>query len=250
MAKIIDNYTVCSLTIHIKKDLQLQLQLPPKQQQEELKQSFNFKELTVDDDDDVNCVGGIFPDNNRVIIKNLRLVLSRSAIQIECLRGTTDDCYQVMFDSIQMLYGMSQEIFKSGIEYADYDSITKVEFNGPIYGLFSEKMQEKFKSWQDMSSKEIVNPISDGEWKENANGFIDADENAYKKLYEGVPGAIVIPSVVRFSIWIPTKFSKMTKCQVSIFSESVEDFHGDEYYVKSELPFKKHMELVDFIESN
>jgi hypothetical protein len=249
MANIIPSYTQCSLTVHINKEFQLFLTKPSEEAMRQLKSEFSLNRLDIDKDDDVACEGGRWNDIPAAVIKGIAGYLSKQTIQVVLQRGTTDDCFRVFYRFLEVLYRTPREAVAAGIYYIQHDTITKVKFRAPIYNLFGPAMQKQIAQWTDLTTGALVNPISDGRWQERARGLIDIGVERYEKMYKGQPSAIVIPAAVSFTLWVPSKFSRMTSYKVSIATESVEDFHEDLYFVQSEFPYGAHVQLVEKIET-
>ena len=250
MARVIPSYTMCSLSVTIKKDFQLELSVPSDENVERFKREFNIKSLSVDEDQDLNCSGGTWNQVPGVVIKQIALWLSRGRLIVRCLRGTTDDCYAVLYGALATLYGVPHSTIEAGLDYVQYETTTKVQFSNPIYGLFSKSVNEQVARWSDLSTGALLRPVRDGDWRNDDARLMDIDVERYKKVYEGQPSAIVIPSAVQFSIWLPSNFARMTTYHVRIQSESVEDFHDDLYYVRSDFPYAEHVRLLGVLDGN
>lgn len=248
MATIIPSYTQCTITVHIQKEFQLQLVKPSDAALQEFKNEFAFNKLDVDRDDDVVCAGGRWAELPGAVAKEITAYLSKQTIQIILLRGSTNDCFRVLYRFLQVAYRTQRDAVDAGIYYIEYNTITKVKFAGPIYNLFGDSMQKQIAEWTDLTSGALVNPVANGRWQDSSKGAIDIGAERFERMYKGQPSAIVIPSTVAFTLYVPTKFSRMTHYDVKIMPESVEDFHEDLYFIQTEFPYETHLKLAERIE--
>jgi len=246
MARTIDSYTSCIITAHLKQDFILSLTPPLSEDVDRVKNKFAFKKAEIDEDNDFVSAGGVI--SQAKVIKSLSIVTSKNAAQIKILGGATDDCFDVLYEAMQALYGKSQGDVDRGIRYVDYETTTKVVLDTPLYSVYSQEVQKLIKSWKELEDGSMIGIIKDGEsWKKHSNSAIDICEEDYKRLYEGQESALIVPSVVQFTISVPTNFHRLSHHKVSIAVQSVEDFQENTYFIQTEFPYKSHLNIIDLI---
>ncbi|MGM0582946.1 MAG: hypothetical protein ACQETL_19875 [Bacteroidota bacterium] len=244
--KVIDSYTASIITVHLKKDFTLSLSVPTDDDIQRIKNEYSLKKAKIDDDNDFMASGGEIAKNK--IIKGLGMVMSKEAIQIKLLGATTDDCFDLLYNSIAILYGKNASQMDGGIKYVDYETTTKVQLDKPIYSVYSDAMKNLISSWKNLDSGALIGVINDGEsFKSKSKGVVDLNSEEYNRLYQGQSSGLVVPSAIQFNISIPTNYYKLSHHKVSITVESVEDFQENIYFVQTKFPYKAHLELIDLI---
>lgn len=242
--QVIDSYTACQVTLHIRQDFVLRLTPPSEDEVRACRGEFSLKHGELDDEGDFMSGGGIVAQNG--VIKRLHIVTSKNAAQVACMNASTDVCFDVLYRSFQLLFGKSGCDLDAGTEYADYETVTRVQLEEPLYGLYSDTMQKQIAKWKDLASGALVNVIKPGEsWRQKCGGVLDVCADTFRKLYEGQANALVVPSAIQFSISIPTNFYKLSHHKVSIAVESVEDFQQNVYFVRSEMPYAAHLAVIE-----
>ncbi|PCH62413.1 MAG: hypothetical protein COC19_02955 [SAR86 cluster bacterium] len=246
MAHTINSYTSCIISVHLKQDFILSLTPPLAEDVDRVKNNFSFKKAEIDEENDFVSAGGVWSETK--VIKSLSIVTSKNAAQVKILGGTTDDCFDIIYETMEVLYGKKQGDVDSGIRYVDYETTTKVVLDKPLYSVYSQEVQKLIKSWKELSDGSMIGVIKEGEsWKDHSKSAIDICEEDFKRLYEGQSSALIMPSVVQFTISVPTNFHRLSHHKVSIAVESVEDFQENTYFIQTEFPYKSHLNIIDLI---
>lgn len=248
MAEIIGTFTQSVVHFHIKKDFQLGLTKPRKANLEQFEAEFNVRDLKVDDDNDIEVEGGSWSNAPNLVLRKLNLWLSRERLTIQCLRATSEECTDLMYRALKVLYGVSVDQVNAGVEYVLFETTTKVRFDNDLEHLFSKEMRDFLYDLSDLSSGWVLSAVSDGNWHEHAGSMINVEDEKCEFLYGGKQQALVIPSNLKFSIWVPSNFNNMTNYSVSLACNSVEDYHQNLYFVQTELPYEQHARLIQVLD--
>ncbi len=248
MNKVITSYTATQLTVNLSQDFRLRLLKPNKKQIDELTRTLSLNEAILDDDDDFISSGGQIPNNKMGVLKELKIFLSQNIVRISCMGAETSDCFDILYLAFDVLFGVKKELVDAGIDYTGYQTITKVRMNKPIYKIFNDKMQQQIREWQDLKSETVIKANSGESWASSQSGMIDISQSKFDRLYKGQENAIVIPSAVKFTIVVPTNYSRTSHYEISIQVQSVADFYENTYFISTELPYESHVSLIDIIE--
>lgn len=251
MSKIMNTYTVCQVTEHLHQDFVLTLLKPNQARITECKNAFQLNEAGLDNDDDFLAAGGIVDAHDKGVIKRLEIIQSKNAARATCMGGGTKMCFDVLYKTFNLLYGKSSDNVDAGINYCSYSTVTKVKLDKPIYGLFSNKMQQMIANWKNLSTGEVVKVVERGKsWKDSCHAMVDICEDSFNSYYKGQPQSMVAPTSIQFSISLPTNFYKLTLYDVKIQTGSVEEFQQNIYFISSDMPYDSHIQLVQMLDKD
>lgn len=243
---VIDSFTACSVTLHLRQDFSLSLTPPNSDEIQSVKGEMQFKTVEIDEDDDFQAKGGRI--GNSGVLKFLQIVTSKNAARVNGMSTNTEDCFEALYQAFNMLYARSQAEVDKGVEYVDYHTITKIKLDTPLYGIFSVTLKGLIAQWKDLNSGMLLNVLKENDsLKENYSGAIDLSENVFQRLYDGQEHALVIPSRIEFTISIPTNYYKLSHYKIAVHVESVEDFQNNVYFVTSDFPYSSHIEIIEKI---
>jgi len=243
---VLDSFTACAITLHLRQDFSLGLTPPATEEIQAIKGQMQFKSAATDEDDDFMAKGGRIGTTG--VLKSLQITTSSNAARVHAMSANTEQCFDALYQAFEVLYGKQSSEVDRGVEYANYDTITKVHLDAPLYGMFSDQMKEQIAQWKDLSTGMVLNVVEEGaSWKQKNTGALDLSAGVFNRLYEGQQSALIMPSEIEFTISVPTNYHKLSHHKVSIYTRSVEDFQNDIYFAKSDFPYSTHLALVEKI---
>lgn len=242
--------TQCSVDIHLEKSFVIALPKPSEERLNDFRARYDLAKLAVDDDNDLIGREGNLPEAGGRV-QQIGLVYSSDRAAAICLGTTTEAAITAIEDLMRSVYGARMEDFRRAVNYLSYDTATKVTFSGPLHPLFSRQLQSIFARWEDVDSGAVVTPMRSGEWPPTRTAMVHTTGDYWEKYFgEGAPKrGFVMPSNIRFQVKIPTRFYKMLNYEVLIVVESTEDFLEHRYFVKSDFPYRAHIEVLNEIDA-
>lgn len=248
MADILKPYTLSQVTIHIRQEFSIRLQKPSDTRVEKAKEEFHFEEAALDKDGDFLATAGEIPGAPEIKIRAAVLYSSQNRLSVDVLGGDTRQAFQVMTSLLLRLYGLSELDLSSGTEYIEYKTVTKVKLKSNLDGIFSEKMLGLINTWRRFDTGSIVSQFNDG-ILDAAHGAITISKDYYERLFKGQEDIFVVPTDLSFSIFVPTKYYKMTHYKVTLSVRSFEDYSDRLFFLTTELPYDDHVKMVEQIEA-
>jgi len=248
MAEILSPYTLSQVVIHAKQELSIRLQRPLDAKLQRAKDEFQFEEAKLDDDDDFVAKAGILKETPDVKIRAVTLYPSRNRLSADIIGGDTRRAISVLTSLLSILYGLTEDDLSSGTVYIEYKTVTKAQMSTNLDGIFSNKMQEIIQKWRRFDTGAIVARLGDL-LVESAHGAVTISDDYFNRFFKGQADIFVLPSEIEFFVYLPTKYYRMTKYQVSIQVQSFEDYTDRLFFFSTELPYDDHVALIQEIEA-
>jgi|GEM_PF-7028400 len=244
--EVMDSYTACVAIFHLRHDFCLGLTTPTAEEIQMVKGQMQFKTAETDKDDDFLAKGGRIGTTG--VLKTVKIAPSENKASIAAMSATTDQCFDALYRAFEILYSRAKSEVEKGLEYVDYETITRLKLSAPLYGIFSDTMKEQIAQWKDLSSGMLLNVVAEGaSWKQKSTGVLDLSASMYELLYDGQQNALVMPSTIEFTISIPTNYHRLSHYKVAFVAQSIEDFQENIYFAKSEFPYSSHISIVQKI---
>jgi len=233
------DYVQCSTLLHLRKSAVIAIPKPSADRLEDFKKKYSFSKLVCDSDIDIiGRDGRALEGGEEYLIQELGISRSTHKAGAVCMKHTTEKCFQLLAEAARELVDISDEQLRNATEYITYDTAVRVRFSGVIAGCFSEFMQEVFRRWASIDSHRVVSTIGQ-EWPPVTPAMVHTSEEYWNRFFgeDGPKNTFVIPTDIDIFVYLPSKFYRMTKYRVRMYSETVEDYLENIYFVKTDMPY-------------
>lgn len=240
--------TQCGVTMHLQKTFVISLPRPSEERIDDLRGRYGLAKLTYDSDKDlIGREGRITEDDEHFLLREIGLLWNKEKVAATCLGQTTEGVIRIIEDIITFAFDLNIRTFREAVVYVGYSTTTKVQFDGPLAGIFGPALNGVFSKWSDLSTKSIAAPFSLQRWPPETSAMVHATEEYWEKYFgEGTPSrGFVVPADLDFMVYLPTRFFRMLKYRFRLNTETFEDYLEHRYFAVSELPHGAHMNLLD-----